>query len=846
MSEVADADLFDGPGQMRARCRAVDWAGTALGPVSSWPVQLRVMVRVCLDSGSPMSLHWGPSLAVVYNDAFIPLMGSDKHPAALGRSTKDVWPEQWDEVIGPLMQRVVKFGSPVGAEDLRLILDRNGYPEECYFTFSYNPIYLMGEVVGGVFNTVTETTPKVLAQRRLDLVRLLGSVSATQAGTMADTCRAMLDLLATTRQSVPFAVALLVDDQDGRPHGVGAYGLAADAWSLGMSADGFDDEAAVIERVLSTGTPQVLTGLRARYSWAILPGPIGPLVPDEAMIVPLTLARGSVRVGALVLGITPYLRLNEEYRSFLTLIGGQMGVALTDTQAYQVEQQRVRELADQDLAKMEFFQNVSHELRTPLTLLLAPLQDVLDAPGAVLEQYREQLQAVLLAAERLRRMVNALLDFAQSVADVLQPHLAPVDISALTAETASMFRSTAEHAGLRFDVTTPEAAPVIAEVDASMWTTIVTNLIGNAVKFTRHGGVTVTVHATGRNAALTVTDTGIGIAPGEQSRVFDRFYRSPHSSHGGAGIGLALVADLVRAHGGEIRLSSAPGTGSSFTITVPLTAAGQDRPADPVTEQPDTDPWDHPALALSGSGPAPHGAMSSLVPAHTDDSEPTTTPQRARVVLVEDDPDLRTYLTRLLAGDGWQVTAYGDAEAALGSVQSDMTDPTIGLLLTDVVLPGRSGLELVTLIRANRATARVPIIVLTARGGAAAASEGFTAGADDYVTKPFTSQELLARVRANIELHRIREQAVDNAENRALQVQSALESNRVIGTAIGVLMATYRLTADQGFRLLTRASQDHNRKLRDIAAIVVTTRKLPFRPTDNDDLLIKITHNKPR
>ena len=387
------------------------------------------MVRVCLDSGFAMSLHWGPDLAVLYNDAFIPIMGSHKHPQALGRPTKDVWAEQWDEVIGPLMQRVIHFGSPVSEDDLRLVLDRNGYPEECYFTFSYSPILGSGRTAGGVFTIVTETTGKVLAERRLRLVRNLGAVSATQAGTIADTCRAMLDVLASTRQSVPFAVALLREDVDGRARGVGAYGLAADAWSLGMSLDGYPEEAAVIDRVLHTGHSGMLTGLREKYASAILPGPIGPLIPDEAMVVPLTLARDGGSVGVLVLGLSPYRHLDEDYRSFLALIAAQVGVALTDSQAYQAQRTRVQVLADLDLVKMEFFQNVSHELRTPLTLLLAPLRDVLDAPDAVHPDYRGHLEAAERAGERLRRIVNALLDFAQSEAGTLVPHRQPVDLA---------------------------------------------------------------------------------------------------------------------------------------------------------------------------------------------------------------------------------------------------------------------------------------------------------------------------------------------------------------------------------------------------------------------------------
>jgi len=211
------------------------------------------------------------------------------------------------------------------------------------------------------------------------------------------------------------------------------------------------------------------------------------------------------------------------------------------------------------------------------------------------------------------------------------------------------------------------------------------------------------------------------------------------------------------------------------------------------------------------------------------------------VLLVEDDADLRGYLTRILAEDGWEVRPVADAESASTALSAESADTTTDLVLTDVMLPGRTGLELVTELRANDRTARLPIVVLTARGGTAAAAEGLAAGADDYLTKPFAKPELLARARANYELQRLRERAVDVADNRAAQLRSALDSNRVIGTATGILMATHRLPAAQGFQLLTRASQDSNRKLRDLAAQVVDVGGLPFRQTVVDDLIIRVT-----
>jgi DNA-binding response OmpR family regulator len=157
-----------------------------------------------------------------------------------------------------------------------------------------------------------------------------------------------------------------------------------------------------------------------------------------------------------------------------------------------------------------------------------------------------------------------------------------------------------------------------------------------------------------------------------------------------------------------------------------------------------------------------------------------------------------------------------------------------------VVLPGLDGLALIEQLRRQPATRRSPMIVLTARHGADATAEGLAAGADDYITKPFSARELLARMRANHELHQQREKAIEAAQGREQQIRGALDSNRVIGTAVGIVMASYQLTAEQGFQLLVAASQNTNNKLRDIAARVVDTGALPFRPTMIDDLIIRV------
>jgi DNA-binding response OmpR family regulator/anti-sigma regulatory factor (Ser/Thr protein kinase) len=371
-----------------------------------------------------------------------------------------------------------------------------------------------------------------------------------------------------------------------------------------------------------------------------------------------------------------------------------------------------------------------------------------------------------------------------------------------------MFRATAEHAGLGFTVEVPDT-PVTVPVDRAMWSTIVTNLVSNAVKYTARGDIRIRLSTTDTDAVLTVADTGDGIDADQQKLVFDRFYRASDGQEPGAGIGLAVVADLVEVHHGHLDLDSDPGRGSTFTVTVPMliNSCGTQPPPDtgPDAQSP---PWgEHPWL-----------------------------------LLVEDDADLREFLTRLLTADGWTVRAVADAETALDLTSGSRDLPDV--VITDVVLPGRDGLWLIGQLRGQPATERTPMIVLTARHGADVTAEGLAAGADDYITKPFSSDELLARVHANYQLSRLREQAVSQAEARGDQIRAGLESNRTIGTAIGILMANHHLSAASAFQLLVGASQHSNRKLRDIAADVTATGRLPLRRTLTDELLLRVTNTE--
>ncbi len=167
---LAADNVLAGGGEMGARMRAFDWAQTPLGPVESWPQSLRTTVGIVLNSRYPMCIFWGPQLTKLYNDSFRPILGTIKHPDALGQPGPHVWPEIWD-MIGPMAEQVLTTGEAAWCDDMLLFMRRNGYLEEVYFTCSYSPIRDETGGIGGMFCACTETTARVLAERRQHALR---------------------------------------------------------------------------------------------------------------------------------------------------------------------------------------------------------------------------------------------------------------------------------------------------------------------------------------------------------------------------------------------------------------------------------------------------------------------------------------------------------------------------------------------------------------------------------------------------------------------------------------------------------------------------------------------------
>jgi signal transduction histidine kinase len=753
-SAVID-EVFPGNTEMARRMRELDWSRTPLGPVESWPQSLRTSVSTCLDCAFPIILWWGPELTILYNDEYRPMLGPAKHPAALGERGKKVWAEIWD-VIEPMLSQVMERGQPTRSRDLLLHIDR-GYPEEAYFSFSYSPIHAEGGKVGGVFCPVIETTEKVIGERRL---RTLRDLAAKCKGVLSEEAAydSAATVLAANPHDVPFALLYRVDDQRSLAVLKAAAGIApgsaASPHRVALDAD--RDGAWSLGTVARTGQPAVVETLPVdRHA---LPTGAWKVAPEKAIVLPVMLPGQDYPRAILVAAVSPMRALDADYRTFFGLVATQIASGVADAQALEEERRRVEALAELDRAKTAFFSNVSHEFRTPLTLMVGPLEDLLaNGNGSIPKEVTASLEVAHRNSLRLLKLVNTLLDFSRIEAGRIDANYEPTDLSAFTTDLASVFRSAIEKAGLRLIVEC-EPLPEPIYVDRDMWEKIVLNLLSNAFKFTFEGEIAVRLCWRGDRVELAVADTGVGIAESELPLMFRRFHRIKHArarTHEGTGIGLALVQELARLHGGAVTVDSVEGRGTTFTvrvrtgkahlaperIAVPRELGSTSVGAMPFVEEalrwlPGTDG----AARRDGSV----GEIPEMVPGDRS-------VQSARVLIADDNADMRDYLVKVL-GQRYEVEAVADGRSALECIRADSPD----LVLSDVMMPELDGFGLISAIRADERTRALPVILLSARAGEEARIEGLGAGADDYLVKPFSARELVARVASQLELARLR------------------------------------------------------------------------------------------
>jgi len=779
---TGNVEFLAGGGGMGALIRKYDWSQTPLGPIGQWPQGLKTSVSLILNSRHPMWIGWGPMMTFLYNDAYLSVLGLAKHPWALGRPAPEVWAEIWD-VCGPLAERVFAKGEAAFVDDVHLFMNRGDFVEETYYSFSYSPIRDEFGQVSGLFCPSTEVTPKILSARRLQTLSQLAAQSVTEKSPRA-ACASAISTLAGNPDDVPFSMLYLIDREgthlcleqsSGFSNGVGDLSPE----KIAVNGEHRGDFAQPIAEVVRTRRSQVI-GVK---NLAGLPWGAAKQRLSEAVILPVILRGQDQPVGVLVAGVSPAQKLSPEYRTFYELIAGQIATVIANAQAYEEERKRSESLAELDRAKTAFFSNVSHEFRTPLTLMLGPLEDmVADMRTRAPNPDLEQLLVVHRNGLRLLKLVNSLLDFSRIEAERAEAVYQPTDIASLTADLASSFRSTMERAGLQFDI---ECEPISDPIflDHDMWEKIVLNLLSNAFKFTFQGGVTVSLKSLDQCVELRVKDTGTGIPERELPHVFERFHRvegAQGRTHEGTGIGLALVHELVKLHHGSIAVSSTECVGSTFVVSIPK--GSSHLPPDrigavrtPASSAIRADSYVEEALRWlpreSETEAVREGEMfPSLGNAAPGSREPNS--GNELIVLADDNADMREYLRRLL-GERYRVHAVANGEDAVKAARELNAD----LVLTDVMMPGLDGFGVLRALRDDASTQTKPVILLSARAGEESRVEGLQAGADDYLVKPFTSRELLARVGTHLKMARIRSEAA--MIERGLRVEADLERSRL-------------------------------------------------------------------
>jgi signal transduction histidine kinase len=497
----------------------------------------------------------------------------------------------------------------------------------------------------------------------------------------------------------------------------------------------------------------------------------------------IPVARGDKKMGVLRVQGT------GEISPFIQAIVPTLGVALDNAMAYKEVQdyrdnleikvrsrtaelnqtteklqQSLNTIQEIDRARAEFFANVAHEIRTPLTMISAPLDALLlDDRGTLPLSFRTEVEAMRQTVGRVHRLADDLLDHAKVGAGKMTLRRQPTDLSAISRALADATRPLATRNGLKLTLSVqPERFPT-AFIDAERVEQMALNLITNAIKFTPSGGtVAISLSVGDGFATIAVRDTGLGIAKEDQSRLFDRFAQADNRGVrriGGTGLGLALVKQMAELHGGSVSLESEPGKGSTFAIRFPLGAPSDDAVVAPP-----------PAGARSGQRPvidvAKVAASAESAP-QSNIGVPETPAGAPRVLVVEDDDALRAFLHRQLASR-FQILLAKDGQEGLDRAKAERPD----LVLSDVMMPRMSGLQMTHALRTDGATSAIPIILLTARKETEHASEGIEMGANDYVGKPFHPRELIARIEGQLKLRDAARKLATNAQLATLGMVS--------------------------------------------------------------------------
>ncbi len=752
---------------MGRRFAEYDWDTHPLGPPRDWSDEMRAAVATTLASRFPLVLWLGTEdLFVVYNDAYTEILGDKLDSFA--RPGREVWWDIWDS-IAPMLAGVVATGEATWSRDLMLPMVTAGRRVERFFTFTYSPLIGSDGKPFGIFCPSYETTERVLSERRLHLLNTVASATV-ESRSIDDAVGATVGVCAAQPADLSFIAVYAGETGDITLRGATPSVLALLPSELAQLTEWDATTRSRAEMRVIDDVATAIPGIEEA---------LGADCPREALVLPLGEASTA---GALVIGANPLRPLDTQFRGFCQLLTDQLASTFASIVSYEQQRQRADALTELDRAKTAFLTNVSHEFRTPLTLLLGPLDDALSdaAPESVLA---ERLATAGRNARRLQRLVDSLLDFSRIEAGRANAKLVCTDVGALTAQIASSFSELCQRAGLELEL---DWAPALADVDPGMWETIVLNLLSNAVKYTLQGTISVQVRTESADCVIAVRDTGVGIAAEELNLLFERFYRADNArgrSVEGTGIGLSLVRGLVDLHRGTVAIDSEVDHGTTVTVRVPRSASGAVVDSSPAGPN-ETNPY--------------VAEANQWVTSVTESAGAAREATRPLVLIADDNADMRAHLDRVLSPH-WETVLVADGESALAATRNLRPDA----IVTDVMMPGLDGFGFVAAVRSDPDLAATPILMLSARAGTEAVNEGYAGGADDYLPKPFRSQELVDRVGSRLsavsrERDRQRREAQSRLASELVHLDSALQGTKSVAGIMEALLSSSFGSGDAG------------------------------------------------
>lgn len=741
----SDSFLFMGnEGEMGVMIQKYDWSKTDLGPIAEWPQSLLTSLSICLHSEFPILIWWGPDLRMIYNDAYKYIIGT-KHPAALGQPGKECWAEIWD-VIGPMLENVMTKGIANYPRDLLLLLERKEIAEECYFTFSYSPIYGEEGKISGVFTPVIETTENVIRHRRLDTIRKFSEAGSVQKD-LWENIEQKIQSLNTNKKDIPFAMILPVDIADKKEYKLYTDNIPEKLINR-LSYLHYNDEAesavrkSFLNAYITCAMQEINDGEEFNEE---LPYGEWAIPPKKILIYPIIIPGRGKPLGIFIAAANPHRIFDVDYADFFKQLKLDIEVSAARILELEDEKRRIELLAELDKAKSLFFGNISHELRTPLTLILGECDNLLERLNGNISAFTEKLLVIRRNGQRLLQLVNALLKFSQIEAGRITIECTPVNLNRLTEEICGLFHTIIDKAGISFTVTCilPDKYYL---VDRNIWETVLVNLISNAYKFTQQGEISVTLRDSGEYIELSVKDTGVGISKEDSKNLFQRFYRVKESkgrSIEGTGIGLALIKELIALMDGSILVESRENVGTVFMVRFPLQKVKilQDA-VESGSSHVDFFPQLSTAYTIQEAGgwnAAPDAADK------TKNREQQFSPGKFKsknsILIVDDNKDMRDYLRGIIS-DEYPVREAANGMEAVELIREEIPD----LVITDIMMPVMDGAALIEMLNSEPAYHSIATIIITAKAGEDSISSGLRRGADEYLVKPFNRKELIARV----------------------------------------------------------------------------------------------------